>query len=230
MDRNSFIEQVSSRLDDLNISYKINDSADIVINEKFINDEDGKEIYFLALFLFNLEKKTIYTFEQVTMDYTQLTDRDNVSNLRIKNKKDNKLLLLGVISASVGIIARENGFKFEKVLKKEDAMYKSHEGVMPVGNNVASSPMKFCTSCGKELKVTTRFCTSCGHDTQEKPKDHEATAPFVAPTSSQPVSTLPPLRPLSPNMHESPVVKKKKSKIPLIIGAIVLIAVLVFAV
>jgi len=94
--------------------------------------------------------------------------------------------------------------------------------------------MTFCTKCGGEIKAGAKFCTSCGATIEvkkpvekllkEQPKEPMKEVP-EKPTP-QVTPSPPPSKPVQPTYVAPP---KPKSKLPMYVGVIAVIAILIIA-
>lgn len=97
--------------------------------------------------------------------------------------------------------------------------------------------MTFCTKCGEKLKAGAKFCTICGAKMnvkkpeeklpEEQPKEPIKETPEKPTPQVTPTPPPPPSKPVQPTYVAPP---KSKSKLPMYVGVIAVVAILVIAV
>ena len=220
MNRESFINQATERLNEINIPYRVQDSADIAISGTFKKeDDDSAAILYAAFFFFNQKDNTVYAYERAMLNGVDISKDPSYGEVVVKDQDDDQSLLpLGIILTTLAGIAVSLGANFKRTDDERLAKYP----IIPVSTPAAT----FCTNCGAKMPAGTRFCSNCGADSK---------APVVIPQPKPFVQTAAPQRPFvqgaPPPMYPQqnfnqgmpPVKLKKKSSVAVTIIVVILV-------
>lgn len=234
MDRNIFIKQATNLLNEMNISYKIGDNADISISARFKKQQDKKDddsiiVYFALLFL-NQEKNTVYAYEKVISGNEEISKNSDYGRTIVKNLDDSVIVISSILE-SIASIANSMGFAFEKTDDDKIASYP--QNYIPSNPNISAfdngyeKQKRFCMNCGAKIENNTRFCSMCGSDSRHvnppQSSIQEPKGTFPDYIKGQP-SKVP--YPVNTNMKQ----QKPKRKTPValtILSGVLLISILV---
>ncbi len=220
MNRESFINQATERLNEINVPYRVQDSADIAISGTFKKeDDDSAAILYAAFFFFNQKDNTVYAYERAMLNGVDISKDPSYGEVVVKDQDDDQSLLpLGIILTTLAGIAVSLGANFKRTDDERLAKYP----IIPVSTPAAT----FCTNCGAKMPAGTRFCSNCGADSK---------APVVIPQPKPFVQTAAPQRPFvqgaPPPMYPQqnfnqgmpPVKPKKKSSVAVTIIVVILV-------
>lgn len=179
MEKKFFIDQVSKRLDEINVPYQIGKQADIIISATFKRKQEQKEndsalFYFAFLFL-NQENNTVFVYEKIMDGDVELSEEQDYSHIFVHTKADDPdaIIPLSYISKMISAIASGCGFKYEKTndmktasfppvhtpvfIEKEDNSKTEvkPEQVCPKCKTVLLNPKNNCPVCGISLRQPT---------------------------------------------------------------------------
>lgn len=156
MNRDSFINQATARLNEINVPYRVQDSADIAISGTFKKeDDDSAAILYAAFFFFNQKDNTVYAYERAMLNGVDISKDPSYGEVVVKNEDDDQSLLpLGIILTTLAGIAVSLGANFKRTDDERLAKYP----IIPASTPAAT----FCTNCGTKMPAGTRFCSNCG--------------------------------------------------------------------
>ncbi len=201
MTKLSIVNQIKAEFDRLGISYQTGGSADFVLTNEFLDagwSTGNKQISYEALVFADESSETVFMYELTKESGNGLSfgsENDSYSQSgttlfrKVKSvqygpegKAYEYTLDLGSIPKAVREAAKQYGWKFKTVLRKEKASYPA--GYVPAfappaasatpAASAASAPpaqeassvrpqsRQFCSNCGTALAEGVKFCPKCG--------------------------------------------------------------------
>ncbi|HOR85463.1 MAG TPA: zinc-ribbon domain-containing protein [Bacillota bacterium] len=185
MSKEQLMSNVLEKFDQLGISYSKGQGTDISINCEFLDASWGtgkKSISYEAVIFFDERIQTVFmreltkesgsgfSFGSSNESFSQTGSTLFRKVKSVQYSTDGKAyeydLNLGEIPNSVKKSAKEYGWKFKTVLKKENAMYPPGYVSHPTAN-ADTEPLgqiTYCEGCGKSLPDNAAFCENCGKE------------------------------------------------------------------
>ncbi len=174
MDKEQLVSKVAAELESLGIACSRSKETDLYIDCEFLDagwSTGKKSITYNALIFFDERVQTVFMreltkefgsgfsfgsdSESFSQNGTTLYRKVKSIQYGVDGKAYEYELNLGEIPAIVKRNAKDTGWKFKTVLKKEGAMY-------PPGYIAPVSGNSFCEGCGSPVGVGAAFCENCG--------------------------------------------------------------------
>ncbi len=193
MAKEDIINQILQKFGQLGISYLTGNGTDITISTEFLDAKWGsrkKKISYNAsiyaeessntFFMWEMTKETGSGFsfgsssESSFQSGTTLFRKVKGIQYGLDGKAYEYTLDLGAIPKAVKETAKNNGWKFKTVLKKEKAFWPGGYSTPPTDPQVQAlgpaesrrpatpEALSFCTKCGNSLTPEALFCPQCG--------------------------------------------------------------------
>lgn len=237
MDKEQLVSKVSTELDSLGIVCSRGKGTDLYVDCEFLDagwSTGKKSITYNALIFFDERVQTVFMREltkEVGSGFSFGSDSESFSQTgttlyrkvkSIQYGSDGKAyeyeLSLGEVPAIVKRNAKEAGWKFKTVLKKENAMY-------PLGYSVPLISSSYCEGCGSPIGADAAFCENCGRQVSKVTANATAFQPEqTIPNEKQAPVAAPVLNTNRRDKQESRSASSgKPSKIAVIILGIIII-------
>ncbi len=186
MSKQSIISQIAAEFDRLGVSYQTGGSADFVITNEFVDagwSTGNKKISYEALVFADDSTETVFMYELTResgkgVSFGSESDSYSQSGATLfrkvkgikygpEGKACEYTLDLGAIPKTVKEAAKQYGWKFKTVLRKEKASYpagyvSAYTPSAQQNSPVQPQPRQFCGNCGTGLAEGDSFCPKCG--------------------------------------------------------------------
>lgn len=191
MDRQTLFLRIQTRLQELGIPFQTGVGADFTVSNEFLDagwSTGTKRIVYDASITLDEAGQDVNMWERTTETGSGLsggfsggswTQSGTTLFRKVKSIQygpDGKAYEirfdLGAIPKAVKETAREAGWKFHTVLRREKAQYSAEQippAPVPAVDPAARAPRIpiadgsfYCTRCGTRLPAGTRFCSRCG--------------------------------------------------------------------
>ncbi len=188
MDKQTLLSTIISGFNQLGINYNTGQRADITITCEFLDagwSTGNKKITYEASIFADETSGTVYMWEFTREKGSGISfGGDSESSFQtgttlyrkvksVQYSLDGKAyetsLNLGAIPKTVKGVAKDQGWKFKTVLKKEKASYPADytSNYMPMPSQPSMHEDKMqevisCSGCGKSITAGERFCHNCG--------------------------------------------------------------------
>lgn len=186
MSKQSILETIISELNRLNVPYQTGGNSDISVSAEFLDagwSTGNKRITYEASVFADESAGIVYMWEFTRemgsgISFGETGENSFQSGMTLFRKvksvqygPEGKVyeytLDIGAISKAVKQAAKENGWKFKTVLRKEKASYPSgyqDASVYPVQQVRAAENtyQVYCQNCGSKISADSKFCRECG--------------------------------------------------------------------
>ena len=194
MNRQELIARIAGQLQQLGTPFQMGNGADFTITHEFLDagwSTGSKRIQYDACITLDEAGQDVHMWEKTTETGGGLSggfgggswSQSGTTLFRkvksVQYGPDGKAyeisLDLGAIPKGVKTAAKEGGWKFHTVLRKEKAMYSAGRPIpapapvqapAPVAAASTTAAAFFCIYCGARLPAGSRFCGKCGKPQQ----------------------------------------------------------------
>lgn len=192
MNKGELVKEIADKLSKMNINFQLGDGSDITIAAEFIDagwSTGNKKITYSASVFADEAANTVYMWEMTKeigsgfsfggdssssfQSGTTLFRKVKSVQYGIDGKAYEYTLNLGEIPKAAKESAKQFGWKFKTVIKKDKALWPAgytpnylSSSTVPLAVDMVTPMQKeaglFCTSCGGKITPEAKFCPLCG--------------------------------------------------------------------